>query len=81
MTDFALYHEGSWKDGQIPKINGATYIVSYDQTNNAYHIEKDEYDDFIEWVAIRWERDCEPRDDDEEASGYLDRIGCSVREA
>ena len=80
MTDFALYFEGKWRDGQLPKIKGATYIVSYDQTNTAYHIEKDKYDDFIEWVAVQWETG-DLRGEEEEAADYLDRIGCVVKEA
>ena len=78
--DYALYHEGSWKDGALSKISGATYIVSYDQTNTAYHIDKDDYDDFIEWVAIQWHQDYEARGDDEEADDYLERLGCTVRQ-
>lgn len=80
MTDFALYNEGSWKDGQMPSISGATYVVHYDTTSRAYHIQKDDYDDFIEWVARKWEIDRAPRNEDEEASEYLDRIGVSIRE-
>ena len=80
MTDFALNHEGKWRDGEAPKISGATYVVSYDQTNHAYHIKKSDYDQFVEWVAENWETDSDPRDDYEDASDYLDRISCSVRE-
>lgn len=80
MTDFALYHEGNWRDGEMPKISGATYIVNYDQRNRAYYVQKDEYEDFIEWVAQNWEIDRDPREDDEEAGDYLDRIGVSIRE-
>ena len=55
MTDFALYHEGKWRDGEASKISGATYVVSYDTTNQAYHIDKSDYDDFVEWVALNWQ--------------------------
>ena len=48
MTDFALYHEGKWRNGEASKISGATYVVSYDQSNQAYHIDKSDYDDFVE---------------------------------
>ena len=71
MTDFALNHEGKWRDGEASKISGATYVVSYDQTNQAYHIDKSDYDDFVEWVAVNWETDYKPRDEDEEAEDYL----------
>ena len=80
MTDFALNHEGKWRDGEASKISGATYVVSYDQTNQAYHIDKSDYDDFVEWVAVTWETDYNPRDEDEEAEDYLERIDCSIRE-
>ena len=70
------------------KISGATYVVSYDQTNRAYHIDKSDYDDFVEWVAVTWETDYEPRgfwDEEEEdmifecAQDYLDRRCINVR--
>jgi hypothetical protein len=88
MTDFALNHEGKWRDGEAPKISGATYVVSYDQTNQAYHIDKSDYDDFVEWVADTWQTDYEPRgfwDEEEEdmifecAQDYLDRRCINVR--
>ena len=80
MTDFALYHKGTWRDGELPKISGATYVVNYDQRNRAYHIQKDEYDEFIEWVAQNWEIDRTPREDNEDAGDYLERIDVLVRE-
>lgn len=80
MTDFGLYHEGTWRDGEAAKISGATYVVNFDQRNRAYHIGRDQYDDFVEWVAQTWETDIRPREDDEDAADYLDRIGCSIRE-
>ena len=79
MSDFTLYHEGTWRDGQIPKVSAQTYVVHYDATNHAYHIEIDQHADFVEWVAQKWEIDVEQRDDDEDASEYLDRIGVSIR--
>jgi len=79
MTDFALNHEGKWRDGEAPKISGATYVVSYDQTNQAYHIDKSDYDDFVEWVADTWQTDYEPREEDEEAEDYLERRCINVR--
>ena len=80
MTNFALNHEGKWRDGEASKISGATYVVSYDQSNQAYHIDKSDYDDFVEWVAETWQIDTNPREEDEEAEDYLERIDCSIRE-
>ena len=79
-TDFALYHEGTWRAGEMPKVSGATYVVAYDTRYRAYHIQKDEYEEFIEWVAQNWEIDRAPREDGEEAGDYLERIDVSVRE-
>jgi hypothetical protein len=84
MTDFALYHEGQWRDGEMPKISGATYIVSQDTRNHAYRIQKDEYDGFLEWIAGKFSGDNDPMfgvDFDGDISEYLDEIGVSVREA
>jgi hypothetical protein len=80
MTDFALCHEGTWRDGEAPKLSGATYVVHHDQRSRAYHIERFQFAEFLDWVAIQWEIDRDPRGDDEPAQDYLDRIGVTVRE-
>lgn len=82
MTDFALYHVGDWRNGEAPKLRTATYVVNYDQRNRAYQIDRDQYDDFIQWVAEKWELENEPHDTDagETCADYLDRIGVSIRE-
>ena len=83
MTDFALYHEGQWRDGELPKISGATYIVSHDTRHHAYHIQKDEYDDFLHWVGSKFSSDYDPMfslDFEGDIDEYLDEIGVSVRE-
>lgn len=81
MTDFAIYHEGSWRDGQPSKISGATYIVSYDTWKRAYHIQREDYDSFIWWVAQVLGDDERHLQDDEEPDEFLERIGATVREA
>lgn len=80
MTDFSMYHTGDWRDGEIPKVNTSIVVVNYDTRNRAYAVPKDELDEFSEWVAQKWEIDRDPREEDEEAGDYLDRIGVSIRD-
>lgn len=81
MTDFSLYNEGMWRDGEIRAVSGVTYIVNWDTRNYAYHIQRDDYDDFILWLAKLFEDDERHWEDDEDPNDYLDRIGATVREA
>lgn len=82
MTDFAIFFEGSWRDGQPAADTHATYVVWYDQKHTAYRVARRDYDDFIEWVAVQWETsDLRDVENDETASDYLDRIGVQVYEA
>lgn len=84
MIDFALCHEGQWRDGELPKINGATYIVSQDTRHHAYKIQKDDFDEFLDWVAATFSRDNDPMfgvDFDGQIHEYFDEISVSVREA
>lgn len=80
MTDFSAHHEGRWREGEMPQIANVTLVVSYDQQHHAYRIPHEEADAFVEWVAQEWEIDRAPREEDEEAEAYLDRIGVSIRE-
>lgn len=80
MTDFGLYHVGTWRAGEMPNAENATHIVTYDQRSRAYQIEPGDYADFVEWVAVQWETG-DLREDDESAADYLDRIGVDVRPA
>lgn len=79
LTDFAIYHVGTWHAGAFPKDEGATHVVTYDQRSHAYNIPPEDVAAFPEWVAIQWETG-DLRDNDESASDYLDRIGVSIRQ-
>jgi hypothetical protein len=74
-TDFSAYFVAKWNDGQMPKARPGNTVVSYNQSNVAYDIADSDMPDFVEWVAWEWWIDRDPRDDDEPASEYLDRIG------
>lgn len=83
MTDFALCHKADWRDGQIPKTDGATHVVYQDTRHRAYAIPADEVDEFYEWVASVFSGDNDPMfgaDFDGDIHEYLDEIGVSVRE-
>lgn len=79
--DFAMNFCGGWRDGCHPswkpdQIGNVT--VNYDQYNHSYDID-DDWDDFIEWVAVTWQSDNEPLSDGEDAQSYLDRRGIRIR--
>lgn len=76
--DFALDFRGKWKDEQAPIAETSIYTVSYDQTSTVYVIRDEDYDAFIEWVALQLESDNGPREDGEGAGDYLERIGVFV---
>jgi hypothetical protein len=87
MIDFASKHITRWKDGAFFDYSdalddGRVVIVWYDQTNDAYRVDADQHDDFLEFVAIHWARDNEPQEiaADETDADYLDRIGVSILE-
>ena len=80
MTDFGYRHKGSWRDGEAKKFGPKTYCVSYDQKNDIYVVDQDEYDEFMEWVAVTWERSDQFMNENESAVDYLDRIGVTVSE-
>lgn len=84
MTDFALYHVADWRDGGMPKPDGATHIVSHDTRHRAYDVPADEVDDFYEWVAHTFSGDNDPMfgvDFEGTVGEYLDEIDVSVRQA
>ena len=84
MTDFALYHVADWRDGSMPKVEGATHIVSHDTRHRAYNVPADEIDAFYSWVAYTFSGDNDPlfgEDFTGSVHEYLDEIDVSVREA
>ena len=83
MTNFALYHKADWRDGEMPKAEGATIIVSQDTRHRAYDVPADEVDAFYEWVAAMFSGDNDPMfgaDFEGDVHEYLDEIDVSVRE-
>ena len=87
MTDFALYHEGSWRDGEIPKITARIYVVSYDTRHDAYVVQNKKYAEFLEWLASIYqdmgagERQIDEYGEYEDAEDFLERIEVNVYEA
>jgi len=83
MTDFSIYHKGNWRDGQVPKTDGATHVVYSDTRHYAYDVPPDEVGDFLEWVADTFPTDNDPMYGvafDGSVQEYLDFIDVSVRE-
>ena len=50
-SNYGGYHIGKWKVGQHPKAEKIFVVVTYDQTNNAYVIDRDDHQDFLEWLS------------------------------
>lgn len=78
MTDFALCHCGRWKAGQPRNFTSDVYVVCYDQTYNAYIIDKDELSEFEEWVATVWPGDNDEQGENESTRDFLKRIGIMI---
>jgi len=84
-------HLGRWKEGQririqltkdfVKALHAYTHhvwTVSYDQTHDAYFVYDDEYEDFLDFVAIHWANDNNPQDVDEDSKDYLERIDVQI---
>ena len=50
-SNYDFEHIGKWKVGQHPKVSQIFVVVLYDQTNNAYVINREEQYDFLEWLS------------------------------
>lgn len=50
-SNYDFEHIGKWKVGQHPKVEKIFVVVTYDQTNNAYVINREEQYDFLEWLS------------------------------
>lgn len=83
MTKTSFY-VADWRDGQMPKTEGATHVVYSDTRHRAYNVPNGEYDDFLLWVASTFCGENDPMFGVDFAGSvydYLDEIDVSVREA
>jgi len=80
--DFALYHVADWRDGEMPKTDGATHVVSHDTRHHAYNIPAGLEDDLAEWAAGIFGGDNDRIFACDYAGtiwDYLDEIGVNIR--
>ena len=88
MDHFSMKHLGRWKEGSLPprlsdSINeethdGLIWTVSYDGTHDAYFVYDDEYEEFIEFVAIGWASENDWQGMNEKSDEYLERIDVQI---
>ena len=82
--DFAPCYVADWRDGEMPKTDGATHVVSHDTRHHAYCVPARQVEKFYRWVADTFCGDNDPLFDEElfdgSVLGYLDEIDVSVRE-
>ena len=82
---FAHHFICRWKDGGFFNLEaalqaGRVLIISYDQTNAAYHVRAEDDLDFYQWVAIEWAHGDYCQDEEETPQAFFERIGISIRE-
>jgi len=78
--NYASQFVTKWRDGQSHDATRATHVVNYDQMNHAYALtEFDNLDDFLFWVAMNWEIDRDPQNENETPEKYLDRVGIIIK--
>ena len=84
MQDFCDDYVDTYKNGQPPKWDypandeGTLRAVVHDNTARMYCIFKADAADFVEWVALKWQKDNDLIGDDESAEDYLDRIDVRI---
>jgi len=84
MTDFSTDYVAQWKAGQSPEWDypvsseETLRAVLHDQTYMLYSIFKDDVAGFAEWVALQWQEDNDPLNDEDSAEDYLDRIDVRI---
>tara|TARA_R110002020_G_scaffold11371_1_gene42875 strand:+ start:2623 stop:2910 length:288 start_codon:yes stop_codon:yes gene_type:complete len=84
MIDYSTDYVAQWKVGQSPEWDYPTSseetlrAVLHDQTYMLYSIFKDDVANFTEWVALQWQKDNDPLNDDDSAEDYLDRIDVRI---
>ena len=83
MNDF-VYYVTKWKEGQYPNWDypvsefEVLRAVYHDQTTHLYRVEKDELDNFEDWVAMTWDSETEPQEDEETNADFLDRMDIQI---
>lgn len=78
MTDFALYHENTWKAGGFRNPKEGNVIVCYDQTYRSYKIDMKQLQEFKAWVAWEWTTSGEMRAEGETLDDFLDRADIQI---
>lgn len=79
---FGVCCVGHWRDGGMPKTDGATHIVSRDTHHHAYNIPAECENDFLTWAAGVFAGDNDPMFDADFAGtiwDYFDEIDVNIR--
>ena len=82
IRPFSIFYVGEWKAGGVPLDDADTMsLVIHDQRTEAYALDdpSGDHNEFIEWVAVMWESETDPRQPEETAQDYLERIDVTVR--
>jgi len=75
-----MFHVADWREGETPKDDGATYVVTRDSRHYSYAIDSCDEVDFYEWVALTFSSDNDPIFDDYfDTKEYLTEIGVYIR--
>ena len=84
MTQQYHYYVTKWKAGEYPDWDypvtkfEVLRAVVYDQTTHLYTVEKDELDNFDEWVAMTWACENEPQGDEETNADFFERMDIQI---
>jgi hypothetical protein len=85
MIDF-VYYVNKWKAGEYPNWDypvsefEVLRAVCHDQTTHLYSVEKDELDNFENWVAMTFDSETEPQGDEETNADFFDRMDIQIFE-
>tara|TARA_B110000046_G_scaffold23766_1_gene22777 strand:+ start:243 stop:539 length:297 start_codon:yes stop_codon:yes gene_type:complete len=84
MTQQYHYYVTKWKSGEYPEWDypvtkfEVLRAVVYDQTTHLYTVEKDELDNFDEWVAMQWACENEPQGEEETNAAFFERMDIQI---
>lgn len=84
VDQFAYFHVNQWKAGEYPEwdypVNSFEVLraVVHDQTTHLYTVEKDELDNFAEWVAMTWACENEPQGEEECNDAFFERMDIQI---